>query len=148
MALTEQKRRYADARLSGLSKKESAIAAGCPEKTASQAASRLEKDPEVQSAMGRSVAVQARKIQHEPAVDPDPFIPGQADDPLVFLREMMNSLEADPKLRLDAAKAMLPYTHGKVADAGKKETKQAAAKEAAKGKFQASQAPGHLRAVK
>ncbi len=43
MALTEQKRRYAAARLSGMGKKAAAIEAGCPERTAAQAASRYEK---------------------------------------------------------------------------------------------------------
>ena len=42
----------------------------------------------------------------------------------------------DPKLRLDAAKAAMPYIHGKVADKGKKETKADEAKKATQqGKF-------------
>jgi phage terminase small subunit len=64
MALTEQKRRYAEARMSGASKKEAAIAAGCPEKTASQAASRYEKDPDVLAAIGRTQVVKAA-VKHE-----------------------------------------------------------------------------------
>lgn len=145
MALTEQKRRYADARLSGLAKKEAAIAAGCPEKTASQAASRYEKDPDVQAAMGRTIAVQAKRA-NEPAVDPDTYIPGQADDPLEFFKKMTNDLEADPKLRLDAAKAWAQYTLSKPGDTGKKEGKETAAEEASKGRF--GTAPPPLRAVK
>lgn len=146
MALTEQKRRYADARLSGMSKKEAAIFAGCPEKTASQAASRLEKDPEVQAAMGRTIAVEAKKKTDPPPVDPDPYIPAASDDPMIFLRKMMNDLEADPKMRLDAAKALMPYVHGRVAEQGKKDAKAQAAKEASKGRFSAGAPP--LRAVK
>ena len=135
MALTEQKRRYAEARLSGEGKKQAAISAGCPEKTASQAASRLEKDPEVQAAMGRAVAVNSAKKTDQPAADPDPYIPAAADDPIDFLKGVMKDLVADPKLRIDAAKALLPYTHGKVAEQGKKDQKANAAKKASAGRF-------------
>lgn len=146
MALTEQKRRYADARLSGLTKKHAAIEAGCPEKTASQAASRLEKDPEVQSAMGRTVTVE-RKRRDEPQIDPDPYIPKANGDPLEFMRQMMNDLEAGPKLRLDAAKALAGFTVSKPGEKGKKEQVQEAAEQVASGRFGLRKA-GQLRAVK
>lgn len=130
MALTEQKRRYAAARLSGLSKKESAVAAGCPEKTASQAASRYEKDVDVQAAMGRQVVVEQRQKEAPPA-DPDTHIPAQAEDPLTFLKNMMNDLKADPKLRLDAAKALAGFTVSKPGEKGKKDQQQEKAQETA-----------------
>ena len=146
MALTEQKRRYADARLSGMTKKEAAIVAGCPEKTASQAASRYEKDPDVQAAMGRTVAVKAKAKHDDPQVDPDPYIPAQADDPISYFKQVMNDLEADPKLRLEAAKAWAAYTIAKPGEAGKKGQRADAAKEASQGRF--ASAPPPLRAVK
>lgn len=146
MALTEQKRRYAAARLSGLTKKAAAIEAGCPEKTASQAASRYEKCPHVQAAMGRAVAARPANAKHEPQVDPNPHIPAPAADPLEFMRQMMNDLEADPKLRLDAAKALAAFTVTKPGEAGKKDQKADAAKQAGQGRFSA--APPPLRAVK
>jgi phage terminase small subunit len=140
MALTEQKRRYAAARLAGAPKKQAAIAAGCPEKTAAQAASRLEKDPDVQAAMGRAVVVE-QKRKDEPAIDPNPHIPAQAGDPLEFMRQMMNDLEAEPKLRLDAAKALAAFTVAKPGEQGKKDQKADAAKKAAGGKFGQSAPP-------
>ena len=146
MALTEQKRRYAEARLAGMGKKEAAIHAGCPEKTAAQAASRYEKDSDVLAAMARTVAVQERKKSAPPAVDPDPHIPAAADDPLEFMRRMMNDLEAEPKLRLDAAKALASFTVAKPGEGGKKDQKADAAKQAGQGRFAA--APPPLRAVK
>ncbi|MOA34304.1 hypothetical protein D3C78_1556710 [compost metagenome] len=146
MALTEQKRRYAAARLSGFSKKAAAIEAGCPEKTASQAASRYEKDLDVQAAMGRAVAAQPAKVKHEPQVDPNPHIPAPAAEPLEFMRQMMNDLEADPKLRLDAAKALAGFTVPRPGEAGKKGQKADAAKQAGLGRF--ASAPPPLRAVK
>ncbi|WP_417585538.1 hypothetical protein [Pelagibacterium sp.] len=140
MALTEQKRRYAAARLSGMSKKQAAIDAGCPEKTAAQAATRLEKDPDVQAAMGRSVVV-AQQRKNEPKIDPDPHIPAQAGDPLEFMRSMMNDLEAEPKLRLDAAKALAAFTVAKPGEQGKKDQKADAAKKASAGRFGQSAPP-------
>ena len=140
MALTEQKRRYAAARLAGAPMKQSAIDAGCPEKTASQAASRYEKDPDVQAAMGRAIAAQEKPRQSLPA-DPSPHIPAQAGDPLEFMRSMMNDLVAEPKLRLDAAKALAAFTVTKPGEQGKKEQKASAAQAAAKGRFSQSAPP-------
>lgn len=147
MALTDQKRRYADARLAGMGKKQAAIEAGCPEKTAAQAASRYEKDPDVLAAMSRTVAVAERKTTPPPKLDPDIHIPAQADDPLEFMRKFMNDLEADPKLRLDAAKALASFTVSKPGEKGKKEQVQEAAEQVASGRF-GLRKPGQLRAVK
>lgn len=147
MALTEQKRRYAEARLSGEGKKQAAISAGCPEKTASQAASRLEKDPEVQAAIGRSTVVKSFAVTVAPTGDPDTYIPKAAGDPLEFFKGMMNDLEADPKLRLDAAKALASFTVSKPGEKGKKEQVQEAAEQVNSGRF-ALRKPGQLKAVK
>ena len=35
----------------------------------------------------------------------------ETNDPLVFLAQLMNNPLADVKLRLDAAKALMPYAH-------------------------------------
>ncbi len=146
MALTEQKRRYAAARLSGMGKKAAAIEAGCPEKTAAQAASRYEKDTDVQAAMGRAVVAEATKTQAPPSADTDTYIPAPADDPIAFFKSVMNDLAADPKLRLDAATRLAQFTIAKPGEKGKKEEKAAAAKSAGTGKF--ASAPAPLRAVK
>jgi len=147
MALTEQKRRYAVARLAGTSKKQAAIDAGCPEKTAAQAASRYEKDPDVIAAMSRQVAVKATKKADEPAVDPETYIPAAASDPLEFMRLFMNDLEADPKLRLDAAKALASFTVSKPGEKGKKEQEKDKAEQVGAGRFGLRKA-GQLRSVK
>lgn len=42
-------------------------------------------------------------------------------DPLKFLVAVMNDAEADGKLRVDAAKALMPFIHAKKGDGGKKE---------------------------
>ena len=128
-----------------MGKKAAAIEAGCPEKTAAQAASRYEKDPDVQAAMGRQLKVAEKKVAAT-SVDPDPYIPARSDDPLEFMRQMMNDLEADPKLRLDAAKALAGFTIAKPGEKGKKEERQEKAEEAGKSS-RFGLRKGHLKAV-
>lgn len=61
-------------------------------------------------------------------------------DPKVFLLALMNDLEADVKLRADAAKALMPFMHPKIAE-GVKDQRKEAAKKAGAGKFGASAPP-------
>ncbi|MCY1454435.1 hypothetical protein D9M71_715020 [compost metagenome] len=53
----------------------------------------------------------------------------------------MNEQAAEPRLRVDAAKALMPYIHGKVADQGKKEAVADAAKQAGKGRYAQGKPP-------
>lgn len=62
------------------------------------------------------------------------------DDPEKFLRAVMNDTMTDAKLRVDAAKALMPYIHARKGEGGKKEAKDAAAKQVA-GRFSASAPP-------
>ena len=66
-------------------------------------------------------------------------------DPAAFLESVIGNVNVDLAARMDAAKALLPYRHKKVGEAGKKEEKQAAAEKVA-GRFGAA-APPKLRAV-
>lgn len=152
MALTDKKRRFADALQSGATKREAAIAAGYSEKTASQAGSKLAKDPDVIAAIGRQLRAKSASRPEVKAVPKVNSVNPPADldhgpifaefaDPRDFLVAVMNEQDADPKLRVDAAKALMPYTHGKVADQGKKEAQQDAAKQAGKGKYAQSKPP-------
>jgi phage terminase small subunit len=63
------------------------------------------------------------------------------DDPKAFLKAVMNDPGTEAKLRVDAAKALMPFIHQRLGEGGKKDQKQAAAEKAATGKF-------GLRAVK
>lgn len=63
------------------------------------------------------------------------------DDPLKFLKDIMNDSATDVKIRTDAAKAMLPYVHQKLGEGGKKDAAGEAAKKAASGRFGASAPP-------
>ena len=144
MALTGKKRAFADAVLAGFSNKEAAIRAGFSEKTASAAGSRNVKDPDVKAYLDAH-----RKNADSGAKSPPPKfaplddaieIPPTAD-PVEFLTKVMNEPAADLRLRIDAAKAMLPFKHQKLGEGGKKDQKQDDAKKAGAGKFAASAPP-------
>ena len=62
-------------------------------------------------------------------------------DPKIFLLALMNDLEADIKLRADAAKSLLPFMHLKLGEGGKKEQQQDQARKVAGGKFGAAAPP-------
>jgi len=144
MALTGKKRAFADAVLAGLSNKEAAIRAGFSEKTASAAGSRNVKDPDVKAYIDKHhEAVPASAPKGAPA-------PGPADDaidipptadPVEFLTKVMNEPAADLRLRIDAAKAMLPFKHKKLGEGGKKDEDANKAKQAGAGKFAAAAPP-------
>ena len=67
-------------------------------------------------------------------------------DPKDFLLSVMNDLESEPKLRVDAAKALMPFVHPRKGESGKKDQAQAKAEQASTGKFGARRGP--LRSVK
>jgi phage terminase small subunit len=68
------------------------------------------------------------------------MVAGGHDDPLQFLIDVMNDVSADAKLRVDAAKALMPFKHQKLGEGGKKEQKQKDAEKVA-GRFSAAAPP-------
>ena len=144
MALTGKKRAFADAVLAGLSNKEAAIRAGFSEKTASAAGSRNVKDPDVKAYLDQrrqtSATADAKALPVPGPADEAFDIPPTAD-PVEFLTKVMNEPAADLRLRIDAAKAMLPFKHKKLGEGGKKDLKDDAAKAAGAGKFSQTAPP-------
>jgi len=148
MALTDRKRRFIAALQSGLTGAKAAIHAGYSEKGAAVAASRLMKDPDIAAALQRHDVVnkakeQARAEGKEISL---PDLGKMFSDPKEFLRALMNDPAEDTKLRLEAAKTLMPFEHGKVAEQGKKAAKDEAAKKAS-GRFAPPAPPTHLRVV-
>lgn len=146
MALTGKKRLFAEARLAGKSNKLAALAAGYGAASASAAGSRLAKDKDVLAYLQRKAA--ATEIPAEPPAgasnQPASFDLSLAlshRDPRAFLMAAMNDALLEPKLRIDAAKALMPFEFAKKGESGKKEQQVDAAKQAGAGRF-------GLRAVK
>lgn len=159
MALTPKKRTFIAAVREGASNKDAAIAAGCPEKTASAAGSRLAKDPDVIAELHKLNALHPVKGPvktvkgPEPAADPHqaPEEEGPAGfdlqgallhrDPKDFLLAVMNDFDSDAKLRVDAAKALMPFIHPRKGESGKKEVAKDKAAGAAQGRFGVRKGP-------
>jgi len=145
MALTGKKRAFADAVLAGLSNKEAAIRAGFSEKTASAAGSRNVKDPDVKAYLDQrrqpAAATGMRAPMGPGPGDDDAIEIPPTEDPVEFLTKVMNAPAADLRLRIDAAKAMLPFKHKKLGEGGKKDLKADAAKTAGGGKFSQTAPP-------
>lgn len=64
-----------------------------------------------------------------------------SEDAKAYLLAVMNDNDQDMRLRVDAAKALLPYQHKRIGDQGKKDERQDAAKKAGAGKFKPAEAP-------
>lgn len=150
MALTAKKKKFAHGLIMGMSNREAAIYAGYSEKSASTKGAMLSKDPEileylakVKSAQPEEPEVQVGDEKVKQVVIPevitrvDILNAQNMEDPLAFLVSVFSNPDVDGKLRVEAAKAALPYKHGKVAPMGKKEGKTESAKTAAQagGKF-------------
>lgn len=161
MALTPKQQAFVNAVREGASNKNAAIAAGYAADSASAAGSRLAKHPDVMAALPSSSVnkiVKARSTQSAQASESPEAVgePTEAgfdlaqalrhNDPKDFLLAVMNDFGSEAKLRVDAAKALMPFMHQRKGDAGKKQDKQDAAKQAGTGRFGTGAPP--LRAVK
>jgi phage terminase small subunit len=76
------------------------------------------------------------KIQN---IKPDSEL--EQDDPKEFLLLAMNDSTLDARLRIDAAKSLMPFMYVKKGEGGKKDEKQEAAKKAGAGKFSPAAPP-------
>lgn len=133
MALNEQKRKFAAALKSGMTQEKAAIHAGYSEKTARSKGNQLAKDPDVLAEIARKeVVAEAKQEAKEKGIPINlSEIAGSFRDPKDFLIAVMNDIAEDPKLRLDAAKTLMPYVHAKPGEKGKKVEAQEKAERAA-----------------
>lgn len=146
--LTSKKRLFAEALLTGKSQTDSAKSAGYSAKTAKQAGYKLANDKEIQEYINRKQHnVALYNSESEEKVKEITVSKQHYSDPIEFLNDLMNNEDEDPKLRLEAAKAMMPYLHAKIGEQGKKENKIDKANNVARGKF-APSSPPKLQAVK
>lgn len=136
MALTGKKRLFAEALLAGKSNKEAALAAGYSAASASAAGSRLAKDKDVLAHQQRKAAAVEKPEEVAPKADAplgsfDLSLALAHRDPRAFLLAAMNDVLLEPKLRIDAAKALMPFEFAKKGEGGKKEQQADAAKKVA-----------------
>lgn len=77
-------------------------------------------------------------------VQGDDLQPGERLTAVEILIRAMNDKALDWRLRIEAAKALLPYQERKAGAGGKKENRQEAAQAAASGRFGSRPAPGNV----
>jgi phage terminase small subunit len=60
---------------------------------------------------------------------------------MTFLLDIINDEHQEERLRIDAAKALLPFTHKKMGESGKKEDKHERAKKVSRRRFSSGLPP-------
>ncbi|WP_151706785.1 MULTISPECIES: terminase small subunit [Acinetobacter] len=141
MALTEQMKKFAHAKLKTgedgrqLSNKQAAIEAGYSEKSAGSKGSQLAKDPEVltyldgllkSGGQGAGFVFESMPLG-EAAIQADIKEMESVTNSLEYLRSVYKNPRLERKVRIEAAKAALPYEFGKVGEMGIKQGRDAAA---------------------
>lgn len=86
----------------------------------------------------------ARPGAGRPAGKPAKLDTPPTDDPLIFLKLVMNDGATDARLRISAAVALMPFIHAKVGELGKKDATQDAAKKAGAGRYASGKPPVRL----
>lgn len=141
MALTEQMKKFAHAKLKSdpetgkqLSNKQAAIEAGYSEKSAGSKGSQLAQNPEVITYLdgllksgGEGAAVFESMPLGEAAIQADFKEMESVSNSLEFLRSVYKNARLERKVRIEAAKAALPYEFGKVGEMGVKQGRENAA---------------------
>lgn len=122
MVLIGKKEAYAQAIVAGLSKTEACVQAGYSKKTAAQQANRLSKESQVIARI-KELTSGVKNAKEEVNLEINVNEMNEAD-PKKYLIEIMQDPDAETKLRLDAAKTLMPYLYGKIGEVGKKETKR------------------------
>lgn len=140
MALTEQMKKFAHAKLKTgedgrqVSNKQAAILAGYSEKSAGAKGSQLMQNPEVKAYLdsllkqgGEGAEAFESMPLGEAAIRADAKEMESVTNSLEFLRSIYKNPRLERKVRIEAAKAALPYEFGKVGEMGVKQGRDAAA---------------------
>lgn len=140
MALTEQMKKFAQAKMKTgedgrqLSNKQAAIEAGYSEKSAGSKGSQLAQNPEVLTYLdgllksgGEGVALLESMPLGEAAIQAETKEMESVTNSLEFLKSIYKNPRMERKVRIEAAKAALPYEFGKVGEMGIKDGREAAA---------------------
>ena len=141
MPLTPKQAAFVDFRMTGATNRDAAARAGYSARTAAAAGARLGKHPAVVAELQRRA--DARRAAAAPSSDNADCAqaPVHHVDPMAYLLQTMNDPGVDLRLRVDAAKAMLPFVHARAGAVGKKAAQAVAAKQAERGKFAPRAAP-------
>lgn len=136
MALTQRKKAFAHARLQGKKKEEAAVLAGYAERSAAAKGCQLENDPDVVAYLASLNSQGGGGLDATPlgeaAIQAEFRAMENVSNSLEFLKTIYKNPRIDRKIRIEAAKAALPYEFGRVGEKGIKEGRQDEANDAAK----------------
>ena len=136
MALTQKKKDFAAAKMQGKSNKESAVLAGYSERSAVAKGSQLADDPDVvtylASLNSHGVGGLDATPLGEAAIAAEFQAMESVTNSLEFLKTIYKNPRIDRKVRIEAAKAALPYEFSKVGELGLKDEREAVAGKVAK----------------
>lgn len=131
MALTEMMKAFVHAKVQGKKNKEAAIEAGFSEKSAGSKGSQLMKNPEVLTYLdgllkqgGEGVVLLESMPLGEAAIAAEIQEMENVTNSLEFLRSVYKNPRMERKVRIEAAKAALPYEFGKVGEKGIKQGRE------------------------
>ena len=129
--LNDKQKAFARGILQGMTNREAAIHAGYSEKSASAAGSRLAKDKKILDYISRLENVKEKVGENVADFVPvgttekaKSAIRNSPGDSLNFLLGVMSDITEDIKLRVECAKAALPYQHAKKGDVGIKQSRE------------------------
>ncbi|MCO6506237.1 MAG: terminase small subunit [Snodgrassella sp.] len=130
MSLNDKQELFALNVAAGINQTEACVNAGYSRNGAAAAACRLMKNQAVLARIEELKKQQNRLnkninkiVNNDVNTDVNPVKSGLPpnDDPLQFLVMVMNDDNWPHKLRIDAAKTLMPYKHGRIGETGKKE---------------------------
>ena len=140
--LTAKKLKFCEGIASGMQQREAAIFAGYSADSAHVRGSMLMKEDVVYAKIAE---LKMATVADGDIVNSAPTVP-QFNTPKAFLKHMMNMQSLPLGARMEAAKILMPYCHGKPAELGKKDAQKKRAADVGK-KF-ATQSPPPLHVVK
>ncbi len=127
MALTQRKKAFAHARLQGKKKEEAAVLAGYSERSAAAKGCQLENDPDVVAYLASLNSQGGGGLDATPlgeaAIQAEFRAMENVSNSLEFLKTIYKNPRIDRKIRIEAAKAALPYEFGKVGEDGVKKVR-------------------------
>ncbi|WP_151815093.1 hypothetical protein [Acinetobacter soli] len=131
MALTAKMKAFALAKMQGKSNKEAAVLAGYSEGSAASRGSQLDANPEVIAYLAALQKQGGGGIDHMPlgeaAISAEIKDMENVTNSLEYLQYVYKNPRIDRKTRIEAAKAALPYEHGKLGEKGVKQGREDAA---------------------
>ncbi|HCA5292631.1 hypothetical protein QZJ98_11935 [Acinetobacter baumannii] len=127
MALTQRKKAFAHARFQGKKKEEAAVLAGYSERSAAAKGCQLENDPDVVAYLASLNSQGGGGLDATPlgeaAIQAEFRAMENVSNSLEFLKTIYKNPRIDRKIRIEAAKAALPYEFGKVGEDGVKKVR-------------------------